>query len=827
MTFGTNLRLPALMLVVTLLFAGCTGAQEAATDAPPEPEQETNDTPFTPYSEVITDAAESDEGLFTSHRIDDNLYYEIPDSLLGKEMLLVTRIAQTADNIGYGGEKANEQVVRWERQFDKVLLRVAQYSNVADPDTPIYQAVRNSNFEPIIMSFDIEALSEDEEGVVIDVTSLYTSDVPALGLQQGRRSAYGVRRLDASRTYLESVRSFPENIEVRHLLTYEAQNPPSNSSTNAISLMMNQSMVLLPAEPMQRRLADERVGFFSIQQVDFGRDTQRAEERTYISRWRLEPSDMEAFERGELVEPVKPIVYYIDPATPEQWRPYLKQGVEDWNVAFEAAGFKNAIMAKDPPTAEEDPEFSPEDIRYSTIRYFASQTQNAYGPRTVDPRTGEILGSDIGWYHNVMNLLRDWYFVQTAAANPEARGVEFEEEVMGELIRFVSAHEVGHTIGLPHNWGSAVATPVDSLRSPTYTANNGTAASIMDYARFNYVAQPEDGVTDFMAKLGPYDLWSVEFGYRPIPEASTPDEERPIINEWIKARADDPRYFYGRQTGNPIDPRSQREALGDDTIEASRLGVENLKRILPNIIEWTYREGENFDQAGGIFNRLIGQWDLYMGHVGRYVGGVYENHKTYDQDGVVYEVVDAQYQRDAMAFLQAQAFETPTWMLEEDLVQRLEHGGFIERIRTRQARVLNLLMEPQRLARLIEAEARLGTDAYSAPAMLADLREGIWHELSRAEAVDPFRRNLQRTHIDRLGNLMTAEVSAPPAQFRAFLGFTPVNVAQSDIRAFVRGELMTLRSDIERAERRANDRTTQLHLQDALVRINDILDGDA
>ena len=485
MTLGTHLRLPALLLAAVLLFAGCAGSQEATTDAPPEPEEETEDTPYEPYSEVITAEAESDEGLFTSHRIDDDLFYEIPDSLLGKEMLLVTRIAQTADNIGYGGEKANEQVVRWERRSDKVLLRVAQYSNVADPDEPIYQAVRNSNFEPILMSFDIEALTEDSSGVVIDATSLYTSDVPALGLQQGRRSAYGVRRLDASRTYLDSVNSYPENIEVQHLLTYQAQNPPSNSSTNAISLMMNQSMVLLPAEPMQRRLADQRVGFFSIEQVDFGRDAQRAVERTYISRWRLEPSDMEAFERGELVEPVEPIVYYIDPATPEQWRPYLKQGVEDWNEAFEAAGFKNAIMAKDPPTAEEDPEFSPENVRYSTIRYFASETQNAYGPRTVDPRTGEILDADIGWYHNVMNLLRDWYFVQTAAANPEARGVEFEEDVMGELIRFVSAHEVGHTLGLPHNWGSAVAIPVDSLRSPTYTANNGTAASIMDYARFN------------------------------------------------------------------------------------------------------------------------------------------------------------------------------------------------------------------------------------------------------------------------------------------------------------------------------------------------------
>ncbi len=830
MYFGYR-SIPAVLLCMALLFTGCAGAQQTTDEAPEATEQQAerpdNDNDFKPYSEVVTDDAETEEGLFDTHRIDDQLLYEIPDSLLGKDMLLVTRIAKTADNIGYGGMKANEMVIRWERQFDRILLRVASYTNVADPDEPIYQAVRQSNLEPIIMSFDIEALSEDGEGTVIDVTQLFTSDVPAIGLQQGRRQSFGVRRLDNDRTYLESVRSFPENIEVRHLLTYEAQSPPSNSSTNTISLVMNQSMVLLPAEPMQRRLADERVGYFSIEQVDFGRDAQRAERRTYISRWRLEPSDWDAFERGELVEPKEPIVYYVDAATPEKWRPYLKQGVFDWNEAFEAAGFKNAIKAKMAPTPEEDPDFSPEDIRNSTMRYYASETQNAFGPRTVDPRTGEIIGSDIGWYHNVMNLLRNWYFVQTAAANEEARGVEFEEEVMGELIRFVSAHEVGHTLGLPHNWGSSYAIPVDSLRSPTYTSDHGTAASIMDYARFNYIAQPEDGVENFMPRLGEYDLWSIEWGYRPIPEADNPDDERPILNEWIKERADDPRYFYGRQSANPIDPRSQREALGDDGIEASRLGVANLQRILPNVLEWTHQEGENFETAEEIYGRIIAQWDLYMGHVGRYIGGVYENHKTYDQDGAVYEMVAADRQRDAMDFLNEFVFQTPEWMLEDELLDRVEHGGFIERIRQRQVNVLNLILDPQRMARLIEGEARHGAEAYQVSDMLADMRAGIWTELGQAEAIDPFRRNLQRSHIDRLGHLMTAEVDTPPAQFRDFLNFTPVNVAQSDIRAFVRGELNDLRSDIERAERRSNDRSTQLHLQDALVRINDILEGDA
>jgi hypothetical protein len=440
---------------------------------------------------VITAEAVSDEGLFAVHWVEDTLYYEIPFDRLDQEMLLVSRVARTPTGAGYGGQKANTQTVRWQRNGKRVLLRITAYENVAADSLPISAAVVNSNFEPIIQSFHIRAFNPDSTALVIEVTDLYSTDVPVLGLQESRRTAFGVRRLDEDRSFVQSANSYPQNIEVRSILSYEATEPPSNPSTGTVTVEMAHSMILLPEDPMMPRMWDDRVGFFSVTQNDYGLDEQRAAERRYITRWRLEPRDPAAWERGELVDPVKPIVYYIDPNTPEKWRPYLKAGIEDWQPAFEEAGFRNAIIARDPPTAEEDPEFSPEDVRYSVIRYFPAEVQNASGPHVHDPRTGEILESDINWYHNVMNLVRNWYFIQTAAANPEARRVRFDDEVMGKLIRFVSAHEVGHTIGLQHAMKSSAAYPVDSLRT-AFTCEMGTSSSIMDYARFNYVAQPGD-----------------------------------------------------------------------------------------------------------------------------------------------------------------------------------------------------------------------------------------------------------------------------------------------------------------------------------------------
>ena len=780
-----------------------------------------------PYSEVVTEEAVTDSGMVHVHRVDDQILFEIPNDLLGREILLVTRTAGVPDGMGYAGQKLNTQVIRWERNGandERIFLRVVTHANVAEEGLPVARAVRGANFEAILDAFDIEALNDDSTSVVIDVTGLFESDVPMLGLRQSFRDQYRIRSLDSDRTWVEWVKSFPRNVEVRHVLTYNAQSPPSNATTTAISVEMNQSMILLPDEPMQPRLFDERVGFFNVSQVDYGRSDQKVVTRNYITRWRLEPSDTAAFRRGELVDPVKPIVYYLDPATPEKWRPYLIQGIEDWQEAFEAAGFSNAIQGRMPPSFEEDPEFSPEDVRYSVIRWLPSQVQNASGPHVHDPRTGEILESDIQWYHNVANLLRNWYLIQTGAVNPAARRALFDDEVMGELIRFVAAHEVGHTIGLPHNMKSSSGFSVDSLRAPGFVCRNGVAPSIMDYARFNYVAQPEDEGACTDPRVGPYDRFSVNWGYRPILDEDT-DGERATLDAWIREVEDDPVYHFG--DGTPIDPTSQTEAIGSDAMEASDLGIENLKRILPNLIEWSSdgREGENYEELAELYSNLIGQWNRYMGHVGTVVGGVTRTRKRIGQEGAVYEFVDEATQRRAMDFFARQAFEPPTWMIDEEILSKIENPSTVDRMRSIQVRVVNLVLDPGRLQRLIEAEARNGDDHYSLGEMFADLRDAIWGELETGAPIGVYRRNLQRGHLERLEFLMTSELTLPNFVFAGLSNFfTSVDVSQSDIRAFVRGELMGLQEAIEGTLRRDLERTTELHLRDALARIDNILD---
>ncbi len=778
-----------------------------------------------PYGKVVTKDMKTDDGLFKVHSKDQKYLFEIPDSLLGREMLMVTRIAKTASGIGFGGGKTNTQVLRWQRKGKQILLRVVSHTVVADSVLPVHEAVVNSNFEPVLYSFPIKAFNKDTTGVVIDASPMITSDIKAMGLPQFRRTQYRVSRMDKSRSYIERVSSYPQNVELRHVKTYVANRPPSNPSVGSISVEMSNSMILLPKVPMKRRYFDERVGWFARGQTDYGLDAQKSKTVTYLDRWRLEvkDEDIEKFKRGELVEPKKPIVYYIDRATPEVWRKYIKQGIEDWQVAFEAAGFKNAIIAKDPPSKEEDPDWSPEDVRYSVVRYLASPIPNANGPHVSDPRSGEILESDINWYHNVMTLLHNWFFVQTAAINPEARSNEFKDEVMGRLIRFVSSHEVGHTLGLPHNMGSSSAYPVDSLRSASFTKVYSTAPSIMDYARFNYVAQPEDKGVALMPNIGPYDKYAISWGYRPILDKSAKGE-KPILDQWILEKAGNPLYRFGhQQAGGVIDPSSQTEDLGDDAMKASAYGIKNLKRILPNLERWTSKKGETYDELATMYGQVLGQFNRYMGHVAANVGGVYEHYKTADQEGAVYTHVDKDHQRKALRFINKELFATPKWMLDKNIFSKTQFSGAIERIGGMQARALNNILNAGRMARMIENETLNGNKAYKLTTMFYDLRQGVWGELYNGRTIDTYRRNLQRAHISRLDFLL----NRAPNQRGANAGYfkqSTVNIDQSDIRAMVRGELNRLKRDIRANISKAPNTTTRYHLQDAIARIDKALD---
>ena len=774
------------------------------------------------YSDVITDKAVTDSGLFEVHKVDGKYYYEIHDSLLGRDMLMVTRIAKMAKEIPLGAHKLSEQVLSWQKFDQNILLKELSYSKFASDSLPVKEAVSNSNFEPIISSFKIEVENKDKNTVVIDVTNLYKSDIKSFGYPQSYRKRNKISSLDSKLSFIESIRSFPLNIEAKHIKTYKS----SDAKNGQISMLLNNSMILLPKEPMKRRYYDKRVGWFTTSQTDYGIDNQEAETVRYLDRWRLEikDEDKEKFEAGELVEPKKQIVYYIDRATPKKWRKYLKQGIEDWNAAFEQAGFKNAIVCKDPPTEEEDPDWSPEDVRYSVVRYLASSTLNANGPHVSDPRSGEIFESDINWYHNVMKLLRNWYFVQTAAVNPEARGTEFKDEVMGELIRFVSSHEFGHTIGLPHNMGSSSAYPVDSLRSATFTKKYGTAPSIMDYARFNYVAQPEDKGVALMPSdwdtpnVGIYDKYSVMWGYKPILGVSE-DEEKEILRSWIRDKEDDLMFRFG--PSGAIDPSSQTEDLGNDAVKASEYGIKNLKRIVPNLIKWTTEDGETYDELEYLYGQVLGQFRRYMGHVATNIGGVYEYNKTADQEGAVYTHVNKNHQKACVSFLNNHLFKTPYWMIDKNILNKIEYAGTTNRIRSLQSSYLNRVLDFGRMARMIENEALNGNNSYSLDEMMNDVKNGIWSELKNGQSIDVYRRNLQKSYISRLDFIMKNEQPSRPGSWGSYI--TTVKVDVSDIRSVTMGTLMDLNKALNKALKKYSDSGVKNHIRYCLNMIKEAL----
>jgi len=806
---------------LTTLLVGPLTAQDPAGDEPTEQEETEGPQAF---RDVVPESAATDEGVFTIHRTDDELYFEIPEDLLGRDMLLISRVARVPSDFGGflpAGQSVEEQVVTWERYEDRVFLRRRNFDAVAPDSLPIAISVEKNNFAPIVAAWDIDALGPDSTSLVIDVTDFFEGETPAIsGLGSGQRSEYGVRGLDRDRSFIRWARAFPENLDIRQTMTYEATEPPSSTNTHTLSLEMNQSMVLLPEEPMRPRYADERVGFFDVDRVNFGLPTQKAATETFIRRWRLEPSDPEAYARGELVEPVEPITYYLDPATPNEWRECVRQGVLDWNEAFEEAGFRDAVRALDAPTPEEDPEWDMADVRHSAVRWAASLVRNAQGPSVSDPRSGEIIESDIVWFHNHMRSYRNRILLETGAANPAARSLPIDEGFMCEAMRQVIAHEIGHAIGLQHNMISSSAYPVESLRDPDFADEMGVAPSIMDYARQNYIAQPGDGLEgdDFIRQIGPYDRYAVNWGYRVFPDAATPDEERQILDEIIVENADDPVYRFQQGGGlTGADPHSQTEDLGDDPVEASGYGIANLKRVAPNLVEWTTRPGENYEDLDELYGELVGQWSRYVRHVITVIGGVHVDRKTADQPGPVYEAVPRDRQEEALAFIADEVLEAPVWLNEREIMDRIDTPGF-ETVSGRQAAVLGQLLDDGRLVRMAAIAVDRPEGAYPLPDYLEDVTEAVFLDPAES-AADPYRRALHRAYLDAMEALMTDDEDGG--------GFGPApDVGRSDVRPVVRMQLRLLSDELSAATATTPDRTAEAHLADLLERIDDIGPGD-
>lgn len=794
-----------------------------------------------PYPEVIPSTASSERGMFSVHRVGAKLLFEIPDSLLARDMIIMSRYGQVQEGLSQvGANMAPNLTVRWERRGDQIHLRATSHGTTADSGSARSIAVVQQNFAPVIQSFPVAA--RGTQSSVIDVTELYVGEHPAFTLPRAQRTALAVRRYERDRSWLEFARSFPANVEVRVAQTYSADQPPSNARGGAVSYEVNHSMILLPAKPMMPRLWDERVGFISVQRTNYSRDFQGVRAEQYIRRYRLEPRDTAAFLRGELVDPVKPWVWYIDPATPEKWLPYIEAGILEWNAAFEGAGFKNAIQVRRAPTPLEDPAFSLLDARHSVLRYVPTTVRSANsGGDVVDPRSGEVLRAHTNMYEAVAERMR-WQLlsqVATAAADKRYRSSRLPDELMGEAIRYVTSHETAHSVGLPHNQRANFVFPVDSIRNPDFVRRMGHSGSSVGRTRFNYAAQPGDGVPP-ERRMGLWDRWAVYWGYRPIIHAKTPEAETATLHRWITERADKPWFrFAGAQFGmdEEWDPYRMTEGISADPVEAASLGMKNLKVMVDSLIPWLLREGDDYYELETHYLQALTQWNRYAEHAAAGIGGSWTHHKRYGEPGVVYTPVEAAYQRKAMKFIDEHVLATPSWALNANVLRRLEHAGAVERIRAYQELAVQRLLNHARIARMIEHEAFHGAGTYKPTQMLDDTRAAVWRDARAGSPVNTYRRNLQRAYLAQANHLLNVADNTgwrPPQSGDLRVGSDTdpqlngeLKIAQSDIRPLIRDQLKLLRAELRATMiRGVADRNTRIHLEDVIVRIDNTLDPD-
>ncbi|MDY7395500.1 zinc-dependent metalloprotease [Aureibaculum sp. 2210JD6-5] len=816
-----------------------------------------------PYKKIITKEAVTKNGLIKVHQVKNKYYFEISKSLLNREILVVSRFIRTPELGGYyGGEEIGERVVFFEKApNDKILLRVkTSISRVSENDA-IAQAVQNSNVAPIVEAFEINATNDATGAYVFEVTDFLNSDNYLLTLSKPQKTRYKLLSLDKGKSFISEINTYPINTEIKTVKTYKAKTSsesiykdvPAAVLTGMVTLEINNSFVLLPKTPMRKRLYDPRVGYFASAYLKYDDNQQKVKQKAFIHRWRLEPKDedLERWRNGRLVEPKKQIVYYIDPATPKKWVPYLIDGIQDWNIAFEAAGFKNAIVGKEWPV--NDSTMSLEDARFSVIRYFASPFKNAYGPNIVDPRSGEIIESHLGWYHNLMSLLHSWYLIQVAAVDPRARNMEFDDDLMGDLIRFVSSHEVGHTLGLRHNMGASYATPVDSLRSDKWLLKHGHTSSIMDYARFNYVAQPEDSISweNLLPRVGDYDKWAILWGYTKFTKEMTLDEEKEMLSELIVNRvANNPRLWFGGE-GRDNDPRSQTEDLGDNAVLASEYGIKNLKRILPNLIHWTKEhESDDYKNLKDLYTALLGQFTRYVNHVKSNIGGVYITPKSVVEEGDVYGMVSKSKQKEALNFLRDHILTEPDWLLDREVLNKIKSPQSKEDIVKTMESVMSSLLSGMLISRMgfiaeryeplvsededvknmtTSPKDTVGTllEVYKPQEYLDDLYDMVWNTLDMGKNFKPsiYQRHVQKAYLKSLIALYK-----PQKANKGLSGLMSILsqglTVNTDTRALALSYLLSLHQDIKKTLPKVSDRMTKAHLQYMDKQIDDVFNEE-
>ena len=841
-----KVNLKSQLLMVALLFSiGSILAQRPAGRSAGDTTTTANDTSKIakvkppskgpkPYAEIITAKSKTSIGMFKVHFLDDKYFFEIPKTLLKREILVVNRISKAPSagrnsGLSYAGDDIGENVIWFEKgPNDNIFLRTISYAEYTkDSTSPMFTAVNNSNIQPIEFAFDIKAFSKDSSAVVIDVTDLVNGDNDVLFLDNGTKKRANLSALQKDKSYVVNVKTFPINVEVVTVKTYASS--PVGPNDGNVTLELNSSMVLLPQNPMQARYYDPRVGYFNVGYTDFDLNPQGVKRVSIVKRWRLEPKeeDMEKYKRGELVEPKKPIVFYIDPATPAKWVPYLIQGVNDWQTAFEKAGFKNAIIAKRAPTKEENPEWSLEDARFSAIVYKPSTIPNASGPSVADPRSGEIMESHINWYHNVMQLIRNWYFVQASPLDSRARKMVFDDELMGQLIRFVSSHEVGHTLGLRHNFGSSSTVPVEKLRDKAWVEANGHTPSIMDYARFNYVAQPEDNVSPkgIFPRIGDYDNWAINWGYRLMPEFSSPEAEKTAMNKWVMEKMKNKRLWFGDGESNRDDPRNQTEQVGDDAVKGSLYGIKNLKRIMPNLNEWTKEPNEDYANLEMMYGEVTTQFNRYNNHVLRTIGGIMKTPKVTEEPGMVYETVSKAKQKEAINYLNENLFKTPEWLINNDIYGKTGLNG-LKVIGDLQEGIISSMFRASTLNHLVQAATFPGGETYTIPELLNDVKKGVWSELTTRKPIDVYRRQLQQAYVDRMDVVLNppAPVVLPQGFPQGRGGFAPpVDNDYVDVQASVRAHLTALKAEVNAATVSSTDQMTKNHLKEMSRRIDKAL----